>query len=256
MQHPIEPTPDHNTSAVSESGTEDIATAFELGTEIERERSHRETLAILRRIADRLDNAREHERRAYASGYADALDGREPEYTAGPGHDARRFGHGHGGHDIRCACGWRTQLHRTELQATVEWREHAGEPPIRPDLHPMWCDEIHEQEACDVHVGSVGVLTIADDTHVTTLLANAGPDGGLVATVTVVGKVGDVSHDIPLDPAPKPGRRRRKQHAFTVERTQGDHFVWTCKCGFVHVQDPRDTDTQQTLTEHATGEPR
>lgn len=46
------------------------------------------------------------------------------------------------------------------------------------------------------------------------------------------------------------------RHAFTVERTNGDHFVWSCRCGHVIVQDPKDTDIHRDLIAHATGETR
>lgn len=46
------------------------------------------------------------------------------------------------------------------------------------------------------------------------------------------------------------------RHAFTVERTAGDHFVWRCRCGEVIVQDPDDTTIERTLIAHATGETR
>lgn len=48
------------------------------------------------------------------------------------------------------------------------------------------------------------------------------------------------------------------RHAFTVERTNGDHFVWRCRCTHVIVQDPRDkpADIQAALIAHATGQTR
>lgn len=52
------------------------------------------------------------------------------------------------------------------------------------------------------------------------------------------------------------GSRRSRTHAFSVERTAGDHFVWTCSCGHVVVQDPRDFKIVDVLIEHATGEQR
>lgn len=54
-------------------------------------------------------------------------------------------------------------------------------------------------------------------------------------------------------------REQRAKHAFSVERTEGEHFVWTCRCQrFSLVQDRRDNpaDIQAILIEHATGEPR
>lgn len=48
----------------------------------------------------------------------------------------------------------------------------------------------------------------------------------------------------------------RAKHAFTVERVLGDHFVWSCRCGHVIVQDPKDAEIIKVLIEHATGEKR
>jgi hypothetical protein len=48
------------------------------------------------------------------------------------------------------------------------------------------------------------------------------------------------------------GSRRSQAHAFSVERTNGDHFVWTCACGHVVIQDPGDREIIKTLIEHAT----
>lgn len=253
MKHPTESTPPDGTDGVNE-----VAEAFEVGQAIERHRTS-EAIKALQRLQKRFDDAEKNRHLAYAQGYVDSADGLAPDLLYGPRqtdrHDARRFGHGDGGHDVWCSCGWKSQLHRTGLQAVVEWREHAGEPPIRPDLHPMWCDDIHEQRDCEVHFGSIGLLRIADDVRVTALLDNSGPDGGLVVNVTVVGSVGDVTHQIPIDPAPKPGRRTRKKHALTPERTKGDHYVWRCVCGWKVAHDPGD-DITPDLIAHAMGEKR
>lgn len=48
-------------------------------------------------------------------------------------------------------------------------------------------------------------------------------------------------------------RGTRKQHAFTVERTAGDHFVWRCRCGDVLIQDPGNTTIHEELIKHAKG---
>lgn len=51
------------------------------------------------------------------------------------------------------------------------------------------------------------------------------------------------------------GTRRHQRHALEVERTEGDHFVWTCRCErFTLVQDPRDNpaDIHVILIKHAT----
>jgi hypothetical protein len=259
VQHPTESTPDDGADVVNES---DVAEAFEVGAAIERERSMRETRAILERIADRLDNAHMHERTAYANGFADALDGREPEYAAPSAdkHSAVRWSDGLGGHDVRCSCGWRTKRRRTDAAAVAEWREHAGQPEARPDLHPTWCEELWESTSCDVHVTTVGSVHIKDDVYLIVNLRDVGPDRGLVVdiqTFTSGSGVESTRIDVPvLLPEEEAPKRRRVQHALSVERTQGDHFVWTCRCGWVHVQDPRDVDTQQTLMAHATGAQR
>lgn len=41
------------------------------------------------------------------------------------------------------------------------------------------------------------------------------------------------------------------RHAFTVERTNGDHWAWTCRCGTVIVQDPEDLNIHVALIAHA-----
>lgn len=79
MQQTTQSTPGDGSESVSESGLEDVAEAFRLGSEIYRGK-YVDTAAALQRISDRLDNAHEYERRAYANGYADALDGREPQF--------------------------------------------------------------------------------------------------------------------------------------------------------------------------------
>lgn len=48
------------------------------------------------------------------------------------------------------------------------------------------------------------------------------------------------------------GSRKSQKHAFTVERTNGDHFVWTCACGYVTTQDRNDQEILATLVAHAT----
>lgn len=50
------------------------------------------------------------------------------------------------------------------------------------------------------------------------------------------------------------GSRKSQTHAFKVERTNGDHFVWTCACSYVVVQDPKDTEIIKVLIAHATEE--
>lgn len=159
------------------------------------------------------------------------------------------------GHTVECSCGFVTAHHRTEAAAADEWRAHAGLPPVRFDLHPIWCGELHEQTACDVHMTSVGIIELAEDVHLTALLDDSGPDRGLVVTVSVLTRTGEVDHRIPIDPAPKPGRRTRRQHALTPERTKGDHFVWRCACGWTVAHDPGD-DITPDLIAHAMGEAR
>jgi hypothetical protein len=44
---------------------------------------------------------------------------------------------------------------------------------------------------------------------------------------------------------------RRGTHAFTVQRTNGDHFVWTCRCGHIIVQDPQNVTIHRDLIAHA-----
>jgi|SRR5687767_5126678 len=45
--------------------------------------------------------------------------------------------------------------------------------------------------------------------------------------------------------------KRRGAHAFSVERTKGDHFVWICRCGHVIVQDSQNVTIHRDLIEHA-----
>jgi hypothetical protein len=106
---------------------------------------------------------------------------------------------GVGGRTVTCMCGFVTALHRTAAAAADEWRAHAGLPPVRYDLHPAWCDELHEQEPCEVHVSSVGVVAVSDDVFVTALLDDSGPDRGLVVTVSVLVAGVEVEHRIALD---------------------------------------------------------
>lgn len=169
-------------------------------------------------------------------------------------HEFHHTSTGDGGSSVTCSCGFTTALHRRVLDAVDAWRSHAGLPPIRPDLHPAWCDDIHEQEACSVHVGSFGLLSLGnDDALVTAMLDDSGPDRGLVATVSVMAGHNEVEYRIPLDTSPKPGKRTRKQHAFTVERTAGDHHVWTCSCGdWTRAHAPGD-DITPDLIAHSLG---
>lgn len=126
----------------------------------------------------------------------------------------------------------------------------SAETPVYPELHPRWCDELYVPEACEVHMTGIGLIEVADDVHLSVLLDDSGENRGLVVTVSVLSRTGEVNHPVPIELEPKPGKRR--QHAFTLERTRGDHFVWSCRCGDVFVQDPG-TDIQQTLIEHAGG---
>lgn len=157
------------------------------------------------------------------------------------------------GCSVACQCGFVTALHRKEADAADEWRAHAGLPPVRPDLHPLWCDELYADTACEVHMTGVGIIELAEDVHLTALLDDSGPDRGLVVTVSVLTRTAEVNHRIAIEPAPKSGKRTRKQHAFTVERTRGDHHVWTCSCGdWTRAHDPGD-DITPDLIDHATG---
>lgn len=171
-------------------------------------------------------------------------------------HGFRCASSGIGGETVTCVCGFMTALHATRAAATDEWRTHAGLPPIRSDLHPVWCDDLHEQEPCATHLGSFGQLPLADDAHVTAVLEDTGPDRGLVVTVTVLTRTAEVDYPVAIEPAPRPGKRTRRQHAFTVERTAGDHHVWTCSCGdWTRAHDPGD-DITSDLIEHALGDAR
>lgn len=160
---------------------------------------------------------------------------------------------GVGGRTVACTCGFETGHHRTAAAAADEWRAHAGLPPVRFDLHPVWCDELYADEACVMHHGWLGMLLVTDDVHVVATLDDTGPDRGLVVTVGVLTDKGETNHRIPLDLTPRPGRRNRKQHALTIERTNGDHLVWRCSCGEVFIQDASDARILPALVDHATG---
>lgn len=157
------------------------------------------------------------------------------------------------GRTVGCSCGFQTAHHRLASAAADEWRAHAGLPPVRPDLHPAWCDELYEQTACDIHVGSLGVIALGDAFHVIAVMDDSGPDRSLVVTVSVLTDNSETEHRIPVDLSPKPGKRVRKPHAFTAERTNGDHVVWRCSCGEVFVEDGTDPQIHAALLTHAMG---
>lgn len=125
--------------------------------------------------------------------------------------------------------------------------------PLYPDLHPRWCDELYVDQPCETHVGSIGLVELAEGVHLVALLDDSGPARGLVVTVSVLTATAEVNHRVILDPPPAAGKRERKQHAFTIERTRGDAFVWRCRCGFVLVQDSAEVAVQADLIAHATG---
>lgn len=167
-----------------------------------------------------------------------------------------RFHHstdGVGGKTVSCFCGFETAHHKTAAAAADEWRAHAGLPPVRFDLHPIWCDELHADQPCPVHMGSLGMLLVTDEAHVLADMDDSGPDRGLVVTVTVLTDLGETNHRIPIEITPKPGRRKRERHAFTVERTNGDHLVWRCRCGEVFIQDTPEDGVTAAMAAHATG---
>lgn len=131
--------------------------------------------------------------------------------------------------------------------------------------HPAWCRIDHQPgQVGGVHSAPVGEVQTRDGSVLVEL--NDLADGhGPHVTVGVADEDGYASAGLSASLARElaaflglgadvlAGRARLLRHAFTVERTNGDAFVWRCRCGFVLVQDSGDSPVQADLIAHATG---
>lgn len=135
-----------------------------------------------------------------------------------------------------------------------------------PHQQPAWC-EIQHRPDWAIHSAAIGEVVMSDHESVSVEVNDFGDGNGPAVTMHPwilppadpnIGAVmnGDQSRELAdlladagdiLD-----GRTVRARHAFTVERTRGDHFVWLCRCGHVIVQDPG-FNVLPELVEHATG---
>jgi cyanate lyase len=135
--------------------------------------------------------------------------------------------------------------------------------------HPAWCRLEHSPGRMNVHSAKVGEVFATDRASSVLVELNDLNDGqGAHVTVGVTAPEGYADAALPAEQARQvaallglgadvlAGRARLARHAFTVERTNGDAFVWRCRCGFVLVQDSADVPVQADLIAHATGEGR
>lgn len=135
--------------------------------------------------------------------------------------------------------------------------------------HPAWCRIAHQpgQASPGVHSAVIGEV-FTDDRSTSVLVELNDLDDGRGPRVTVGVTDEDGFASAALDGARArqvagalhlgadvlAGRARiRERHSFTVERTNGDHLVWRCRCGFLIVEDPGSTDVHARLTAHAAG---
>lgn len=130
--------------------------------------------------------------------------------------------------------------------------------------HPAWCRIEHTDGRDRLHSAPVGEVHTHDGS-VLVELNDLGQGLGPLVTVGVTaeqdyagtdldaGQARQVAALLSLGADVLAGRARLLRHSFTVEQTNGDHLVWTCRCGHVLVQDSTDSPIQSDLIAHATG---
>lgn len=133
--------------------------------------------------------------------------------------------------------------------------------------HPAWCRLEHVPGQMNVHSAPVGEVETHDGS-VLVELNDLGEGLGPLVTVGVTAEDGYAGTDLDARQARQvaallglgadvlAGRARLLRHSFTVEPTNGDAFVWRCRCSFVLVQDSADVAVQSDLIAHAMGEGR
>lgn len=146
-------------------------------------------------------------------------------------------------------------------------------PKTHPNDAPAWCEIAHKRGA-RIHSASIGEVVLADDECVSVELNDFGDGNG--ETITLYHHyIGLPANHQTLGAAMNADQSRHlaallatasdaledrphvaARHTFAVSPTPGGHHVWHCACGYVLVQDPRDTDTTAALLAHATGASR